>query len=100
MDGNEFRRVALVASFREKKLNDLFGFVIVAFAEMMIAPASLRIDEVVGRPISIVEGAPDGVVAVDRDRIPIFKSATAACTLLTLRSNANSGVCTPITTSP
>ena len=39
MDGNEFRRVALVASLREKKLNDLFGFVVVAFAEMMIAPA-------------------------------------------------------------
>jgi hypothetical protein len=54
----------------------------------MITLTSLRIDEVTRGPKFIVEGPPNGIVAIDGDRYPIFKSETAAGTLLTLRSNA------------
>src|SRR5580704_18958810 len=35
----------------------------------MMANISLRVDEVMGRPILVIEGTPYRVVAVDRDRI-------------------------------
>jgi hypothetical protein len=73
IDRNETRRIVLVACFRQKKLNNPFGFVVVAFAEMVIAPASLRIDEIVRGPIFVVEGSPDGIVAVDGNRISDLK---------------------------
>ena len=43
--------------------------VVVAFAEMVVADLALGIDEVVRRPVAVVEGAPDRVVVVDRDGI-------------------------------
>src|SRR5262249_31313641 len=42
---------------------------VVPFAELMVAYPSLRVDEVEGWPVLVLEGAPDGVIAVDRDRI-------------------------------
>ena len=48
--------------------------VVLAFAEMVVADAALRVDEVVRRPVLVVEGAPDRVVVVDRDRIVDSKS--------------------------
>ncbi len=36
---------------------------------MMVADAALRVDEIMRRPVLIEEGAPDRVIAVDRDRI-------------------------------
>ena len=58
-----------MARFGEKLLDDALGFSVVAFAEMMVTPASLGIDEIMRGPIFIVEGAPDGVLAVDGDRV-------------------------------
>ena len=44
-------------------------FVVVAFAEMVVADVALGIDEIMRRPVLVVEGAPDRIVVVDRDRI-------------------------------
>lgn len=55
--------------FREQLLNDLFGVRVIAFAEMVIANLSLCIDEIMRRPVLIIQRASDGVVVVDGDRI-------------------------------
>ena len=36
---------------------------------MLVAEPALAIDEIVRRPIMVVERAPDGVIVVERDRI-------------------------------
>jgi hypothetical protein len=50
-------------------LNDHFRLLVVALAELVMPNAALRVDEVKGRPIFVVEGTPDRMVAVDRDRV-------------------------------
>ncbi len=54
--------------FFQKLLDHAFRLVVLAFAEVVVSNASLAVDEVVGRPILIVECLPDFVVAVDRNR--------------------------------
>ena len=61
--------------------------IVVAFAEMVVAHVALRMDEVVRGPVLVFERAPDRILVVDCDRIGDVEKA-------------NSGVCTPITTSP
>ena len=46
-------------------LNDHFRLFVGALAEMMMADAPLRIDEIQRRPIVVAEGAPDDIVVVD-----------------------------------
>ena len=53
----------------EQLLNPSLGLVVLALAEVLVAHLAGGIDEVVGRPVFIVECVPDGVVAVERDGI-------------------------------
>ena len=48
--------------------NSHFRFFVVAFAEVVIAHAPCRIDEVERRPVVIAEPTPDRAVVVDGDR--------------------------------
>ncbi len=45
------------------------GLVIVSFAEMVAANATLRVDEVVRRPVFVVERPPDAIAVVDGHRV-------------------------------
>ena len=65
----DVRGERLRAIFFEKLLNHPLGLVVFAFAEVVIANASLAVDEVVRRPVFVVESLPDFVVAVDGDGI-------------------------------
>ena len=57
------------AGFREQTLDDLLGLLVLALAEVVLANASARIDEVEGWPVLIPEGTPDCVVVIDRNGI-------------------------------
>ena len=54
---------------RQKLLDDLLRAVVIALAEMVGADAAFGVDEIMGRPVIIIEGAPDRVVIVDGDGI-------------------------------
>src|SRR5580692_5882336 len=62
-------RDRLRAVLLEQLLNHALGLVIFTLPEVVISNPSLPINEVVRRPILIVEGSPDLVVAVDGNRI-------------------------------
>ena len=62
------RRISLPAS-AQQILDHLFGLRVVALAEMVVPDLPLGIDEVVCRPVAVLEGAPDLEVIVDRDGI-------------------------------
>ena len=47
----------------------MFRLLVISFTEMMVTDAALNIDKIVSGPVLVAEGAPDGVVAVDCDRI-------------------------------
>ena len=68
-DVDEVGGFQLVAGLRQQQLNDALGFVVVAFAEMMVADTAFGIDEVMRRPVVVIERAPDLVVVVDGHRI-------------------------------
>src|SRR5438093_7261188 len=53
----------------QQLLNDLFGLFVFALAEMMMANAPLRIDEIESRPIFVLESTPYRIVVIDRDWI-------------------------------
>ena len=55
--------------FPKQPLNGLLGLFVFALAKVMLANAAPRVDEVERRPILVLEGAPDGVVVVDHDRV-------------------------------
>jgi hypothetical protein len=48
---------------------DALRFLVAPFAEVVVADDAVRVDEVERRPEMVVEGAPDFVVVVDRDRV-------------------------------
>src|SRR5262245_23413602 len=56
------------AGLLQQFLNEFFGLLVLAFAEMMMARAPLRVDEIERRPILVLEAAPYGIVVVDGDR--------------------------------
>jgi hypothetical protein len=53
----------------QQLLDDRFRALVLAFAEMVVTDAALRIDEIQRRPIAIVERAPHTEVTVDRYRV-------------------------------
>ena len=53
----------------KKFLDHMLEFAVVAFTKVVIANSSLSIDEILRRPIFVVERLPDPVVAVDGNRI-------------------------------
>jgi hypothetical protein len=50
-------------------LQDHLGLFVAALAKAMVSNPALVVDGVQGRPVVVVEGAPDPVVVVDRDRV-------------------------------
>ena len=88
------------ARFHQQSLNDLLGALVLALAEVMLANLPTRIDEVKSRPILVLECPPDRIVVVDRDRVVDLHLLQGASHVVEVLSNVNSGVCTPITTSP
>jgi hypothetical protein len=67
---------------------------------MRVPDAPLRIDEILRRPVVIVESAPDNVLAVDGDRIVDPQCFDLPADVVDVLSNLNSGVWTPMTTNP
>jgi len=61
------RRLRSVAFFQELP-NPALRFVVVSLAEVLEADLSRGIDEVMRGPVLIVKGAPDALLAVNRDR--------------------------------
>jgi hypothetical protein len=53
----------------EKILDDTFGLAIVALSEVVIPNASIPVDEIICRPVFIVERIPNPMIAVDGNRI-------------------------------
>ena len=53
----------------QQLLENHFRLLVLAFAEVVMPDAPLRVGEVQGRPVMVVEGAPYRVVVVDRDRV-------------------------------
>src|SRR5262249_24872269 len=69
LDRNQFLTDAVDSGCGQQSLKNHFGLFVLALAELMMANMPLRIDEIERRPIVVVEGAPDRIVAIDRDRI-------------------------------
>src|SRR6202011_2197492 len=53
----------------QKLLDDTFGLAVISLAEVVITNSPFPIDEVVCRPVFVVERLPNPVVAIDRDRV-------------------------------
>src|SRR3546814_18915126 len=47
----------------------VLALAVLAFAEMMVADLSVRIDEVMRRPVLVVEATPDRIAVVQRNRV-------------------------------
>src|SRR6202043_2351022 len=52
----------------EQLLDLLLEIAVLALADMHVSDVTVLIDQVIGRPGLVVEGVPDLVVAIDRDR--------------------------------
>jgi hypothetical protein len=73
---------------------------VASFAEVLAADEAFGVDEIERRPVVVVERAPDVVVVVDRDRVVDLSLLIAWRTRSISCSKENSGVWTPMTTSP
>jgi hypothetical protein len=71
-----------------------------ALAEVVVADAALAVGEIVGRPVTVVEGAPDLEIVVRRDRIADAEIGDGLADVGGFALKANSGAWTPITTNP
>src|SRR4030095_15222242 len=60
----------VVSGFDEQLLDDFFRALVFALTEVMVSNSSSRIDEIERRPIMVVEGSPDRILAVDGHGIP------------------------------
>ena len=54
----------VVASFIQEEADYLFGFGVFAFAEVAEAEVAIKVEHVLGGPVSVCEVAPGGVVVV------------------------------------
>ncbi len=100
IDRNQSMTDAAHPGLRQQLLNDPFGLLVFALAELMMPNMPLRIYKIESRPIVVSERAPYCLIAIDRDRKSILMALAAQRTLSTFCSNSNSGECTPITTNP
>src|SRR3982751_719764 len=55
---------ARVAGLAKQLADGAFYALVLAFAEMVVANVAVRVDQVDGGPIVIVEGVPDTIVAI------------------------------------
>ena len=69
LDGRRLSTRQLGIRFRQQRLDGRLGFRVAAFANMAIANASALVDQVLGGPVAIAEGAPSLAVVVLRDGI-------------------------------
>ena len=69
LHGHEVLVHALRARLHEQLLDRHLCRRVLALAEMVVPNPTLRVGEVQRRPVVVGEGAPDGVVVVDRDRV-------------------------------
>src|SRR5829696_9163967 len=69
LDRNQVLADAAAAGLAQQLLQDHLGLLVFALAELVVPNLPLGVDEVEGRPVVVVEGAPDRVVVVDRDRV-------------------------------
>src|SRR6516164_1789387 len=53
----------------EQPLDDTLRLLVASLAEMVIADDPVRVEEVERGPVVVVEGRPDRVLTVDRDRV-------------------------------
>ena len=81
----------------QQLLDDHFRLLVFAFAEVVVPDAPQRVGEIQGGPVVIVEGAPDRVVVVERDRIIDPHVPHGAADVVQVVLEAEPGVCTPIT---
>src|SRR5580658_9631919 len=68
----------------KKFLNDMLGLAVVALPEVVISNSSIPVDEVICRPVFVVERIPNPVIAVDGHRIgnvQIAHSVLYVCSL-------------------
>ncbi len=63
------RHEHLAVRLGQQALDRLLGLIVMALARMQVPDAPLGVDQVVGRPIVVVKGAPQLAVVVDGDRI-------------------------------
>ena len=95
----ELPRVRAVVA--EQPADQRLGLRVLALAEVRVANVALLVDQVLGRPVLVRVVVPGLVVVVLHDRVGDARAAsTAARTFDVTCSNANSGVCTPMITSP
>src|SRR6266851_9408037 len=69
IDRDQFMSEAADAGLGQQLLKNHFRLFVGALAELMIANTPLRIDEIEGRPIVVIESTPDRIVVIDCDRI-------------------------------
>jgi hypothetical protein len=53
----------------EQLLDEALGLLVAALSEMLVAHDAVRVDEVQRGPIVVVEGPPDLIVVIDRNRV-------------------------------
>jgi len=61
-------------------LEDPFGVGVLTFAEVVVPKLSVLVQDVAGRPVVVVEGAPDLMVVVDRHGVADAGDCCAATT--------------------
>src|SRR5205085_5132893 len=66
---NQFLTDTTDSGLSQQLLDNLFRLFVIALAELMMPNAPLRIYEIEGGPILVLESAPDRVVVIHRDRI-------------------------------
>src|SRR5215213_5927405 len=69
IDRNQFMSAAVDSGLGQQLLNSHLRLFVFALAEMMMSNMPLRIDEIEGRPIPVVEGTPYRIIVIDRDWI-------------------------------
>ena len=88
------------AGLVQELLDGHLGHGVLALAEVVVPDAALGVGEVQRWPEAVGEGAPDGVVVVDRHGVFDPEVARLRDHVVDVGSNPNSGVCTPTTVSP
>ena len=53
----------------QEHLEDHLGFLVLAFAEVVVSDTPFGVAEIESRPVVIAEGAPDSILAIESDRV-------------------------------